>query len=91
MHVAAEVTDGPMKGTEIGIRYWILKDGVWTKANKAVKVGQRLKLDMTIWEKVIAKDGALAQHQIFNDTDQDLLIPIYWVTGGKLAPKEVLK
>ena len=26
MHVAAKVQDGPLKGQEIGIRYWILKD-----------------------------------------------------------------
>ena len=27
MHVSAKVLDGPMKGKEIGIRYWILNGG----------------------------------------------------------------
>jgi len=91
MHVAAVVQDGPMKGKEIGLRYWILHDGAWTKADGKVKPGTTLKLGLQSWDKVIEKDGKLSQHQTFNDTEQDFLVPIYWVVDGALSPKSLVK
>ena len=90
MHVAAQVTKGPMKGKEIGLRYWILNDGKWTKADKQVKVGQTLNLKLIPFTQATSKEKGLGQHQVFDDTEQDLTVPIYWATGGALSPKSVL-
>lgn len=91
LQVAAVVQNGCLKGTEIGIRYWILHKGGWTKADGQIKPGQKLQLDLAHWDQVIAKDGKLSQHMIFNDTGQGLQTPVYWVTGGAVAPGEVLR
>ena len=77
MHVAAKVQDGPLKGQEIGVRYWILKGGEWTKANGKYKKGQKVKVKLVPWMDAI-KDKTLGQHQIFDTTDQDLTTPFYW-------------
>ncbi|GEM_PF-850234 len=90
MHVAAEIADGPHKGKEIGLRYWILHGGQWTKA-LSVKPGTLAKVELTNWDQVIKQDRKLAQHQIFNETDQDFLVPIFWASGGALGPKAVIK
>jgi hypothetical protein len=91
MHVAAVVKTGPLKGKEIGLRYWILHGGSWTKADQVLKVGNDITIEATEWDQVIASDATLSQHQIFNDTEQDFLVPIYWVTGGTLAPSNIIK
>lgn len=90
MHVAAQVTSGPLRGKEIGLRYWILKEGAWTKANRKVRVGQTLKLTLIPFGEATTKDRKLGQHQVFDDTNQDLMIPVYWPTKGPLAPGSVL-
>lgn len=91
IHTSATVAEGPHKGKEIGLRYWILHGGAWTSADKKIKKGQTLKLTLEEWSETIKKDGKLAQHQIFNTTDQDLMVPIYWVTDGQLSAKSLLK
>ena len=90
MHVSAEVLEGPYKGREIGLRYWILHGGSWTDALRA-KPGLEIEVGMSNWDQVIKKDRSLAQHQIFNDTEQDFLIPVFWATGGALSPAALLK
>jgi hypothetical protein len=90
MHVAGVIENGPLKGREIGLRYWILYKGAWTKADKALRIGQTINLTLTHWDTVTAADGSLAQHQIFDDTEQDFDVPIYWVSDGSLAPDSVL-
>jgi len=89
MHVSAEILEGPFKGREIGLRYWVLHGGSWTKAVSA-KTGLEVPVRMRNWDEVIKRERGLAQHQIFNDTDQDFLIPIYWATGGALSPETLI-
>ena len=81
MHVSAKVLDGPLKGQEIGIRYWILNDGAWTKADGKYKAGKKLKVSLIPWSDATAKDRKLGQHQVFDTLDQDLTVPIYWAEG----------
>ena len=90
MHIAVKVLDGPLKGKEVGIRYWILNKGSWTKADKQVKPKQTLKLKLQNWHDVIKKDGKLRQHQTFGDDLQPVGTPILWVTDGPLSPAQVL-
>ena len=91
MHVAAEVVSGPLKGQEIGLRYWILHDGAWTGADGKVRVNQRIRLTAIPFTEATSADRALGQHQVFDDTEQDLTVPIYWVTEGMLSPETLLK
>ena len=83
IHLAATVQDGPLKGQTIGLRYWILQNGEWTKANAALKVGIKRKVKLTPWMDAIKKDGSLAQHQVFDTTDLDLTVPVYWAGDWK--------
>ena len=81
MHVSATVLDGPMKGQEIGIRYWILDGGVLLKADGKYQAGKKLKVSLIPWSDAVAKDGKLGQHQVFDTLEQDLLVPIFWAAG----------
>ena len=78
MHVAAKVLDGPMKGQEIGIRYWILNGGAWTKADGKYKAGKKLKVSLIPGATPLARTRVSAQHQVFDTVEQDLMVPIYW-------------
>ncbi len=90
MHVSAEILEGPFKGREIGLRYWVLHGGRWTQAVRA-KAGLEVPVGLTNWDQVIKQDRSLAQHQIFNDTEQDFLVPVFWATDGALSPDALLK
>jgi len=90
MHVAAVVEDGPLEVRETGLRYWILHDGAWTAADGEVAEGERLELAVRAWRGAIADDEELARHQIFNSTEQDFSVPVFWITGGALAPDRVI-
>ena len=90
MHVSAVAVDGPLAGKEIGLRYWILHKGDWTKADKQVKAGDVLDLTLTPWQQAIKKEGTLSQHLTFDTIMQDFLVPVFWISKGKLAPDQVL-
>ena len=53
MHVSAKVLDGPMKGQEIGIRYWILNGGAWTKADGKYQAGKQFKVSLIPWSDAV--------------------------------------
>ena len=53
-------------------------------ADGKIRPGTTLKLKMRAWDKVTEKDLELAQHQVFNDTEQNFMVPIYWAADGKL-------
>ena len=80
IHLAITVNDGPLKGQEIGLRTWILRGGSWTKTDGSIKVGQKMRLTMTPWSDAIKSDRKLGQHQVFDTVEQDLLVPVYWIS-----------
>ncbi len=91
LHVAAQVTKGPLKGKTIGLRYWILYQGEWTKADLRIRKGQTFSLKLVPWGQVIKKDRNLGQHQVFDTVEQELTVPIYWAVEGALSPAFLLK
>ena len=82
-HAAAQI-DGPLAGKEIGLRYTALtKDG---PGPIAPEVGKEMSLRLFDWDtSVKTVSRSKATWQIFDDTDQDLLVPIFWVDAGPLA------
>ena len=90
MHVAAVATDGPLKDQELGLRYWILHQGAWTKADGMIQVGDTVTLTLTPWQSAIQSDRKLNQHLTFDTVEQEFTVPVFWVSGGKLSPTKVL-
>ncbi len=90
MHVSATIMDGPLKGRVIGLRYWILHDGRWTQADRSIRKGMTMKLTILPWQEAITANRSLAQHQIFDSTDQDLMVPVFWASKGRLGSKTLL-
>jgi len=91
LHASALVMDGPMKGSEIGVRYWAMKDGALVKHIDKLRVGHTFPVALNAWEKTVASDPGLARHMVYDDIEQDLTVPVYWVTRGPLSPDFLLK
>ena len=90
-HAAAKVLDGPLAGREIGIRYTALTKKGWSGAHKVHAVGKQMKLRLHYWDSMM-KEGRGSvrgrnEMEVFDDTNQDLLIPIFWVDAGILRGK----
>ena len=89
-HAAATMLDGPLAGKEIGLRYTALTKRGWTGAYKVHEVGKEMKLRLWHWDtSVKTANRSKSQWQVFDDTDQDLLVPIFWVDAGPLAGKRL--
>ncbi len=91
LHASALIMDGPMKGAEIGVRYWAMKDGALVKHIDKLKVGHTFPVALNAWEKTVESEPGLARHMVYDDIEQDLTIPVYWVTKGPLSPEFLLK
>ena len=55
----------------------------------AIKPGQSMKLTLMPWNEATQQHKGLSNHMVFNDSDQDLLIPIFWVSKGDLSAKSL--
>lgn len=88
-HFPAVVKDGPFAGQEIGIRSWSMVDSELMEPAFAIKKGTKIKVSLMPWEDATKKFKGISQHMVFNDSDQDLLIPIFWISGGKLSAKDL--
>jgi len=91
LHASAQIVDGPMKGQEIGVRYWAMKDGALVKHIDKLKVGHSFPVALNIWEDTVQQDPSLARHMVYDDVEQDLTVPVYWVTKGPLSPEFLLR
>jgi len=91
LHIAAVVEDGPMKGQEIGLRLWVMKDRELIDKVTNLQVGAVGPVVLDTWSNVIRKDRKLGQHMIYNDTDQGLIVPVYFIIGGPLGPEALLE
>ena len=62
--------------------------GRWAPSRDLHEVGKQMKLRLYSWSEYTTKDRRgrnAAQDQVFDDTDQDLLIPIFQVRAGELV------
>jgi hypothetical protein len=91
LHASAVVMSEPGKGTEIGLRYWAMKDGVLVKHIDKLRVGHTFQVSLEPWEKTIERQPGLARHMVYDDVEQDLTVPVFWVTKGSLSPEFLLK
>ena len=89
-HAAAKMVDGPLAGKEIGLRYTALSKRGWSNAHNVHEVGKQFKLRLFHWDTYVKGKGrSRAQMEVFDDTEQDLLVPIFWVDAGALAGKKL--
>ena len=88
-HYPAVVSSGPYKGQEIGIRSWSMYDAQLRDKAFDLKPGTTIRVSVDSMERSDEKTKNLSNHMVFNDSEQDLLIPIFWVTKGPLAPKSL--
>ena len=88
-HFPAIIVDGPFAGQEIGMRSWSMYGGDLRDPAFDIKVGSKLKVTLMPWQEATQKTEGLANHMVFNDSDQDLLIPVFWVSKGKLSAKSL--
>ncbi len=88
-HSAAKIIDGPdvLKGKEIGLRYSAMYKDAWTPQRGKQEVGKKYTLRIHYWPEMVKNPRRrnLAQVEVFDDTDQDLLIPIFWTQAGELS------
>ena len=98
-HAAVKVVDGPMAGKEIGIRYPALgkrawQEGKWLASRDLHEVGKQMKLRMHYLPSYLAQSGSnrgKSTWEVFDDTEQDLMIPIFYVIAGELVGKSIPK
>ena len=90
-HAAVQAIDGPLAGQELGIRYTALNrflkrkhPGKWHESRDIHAVGKTMKLRLLTWSGV---NPQLRQAEVFDDTDQDLLVPIFIVQSGAIINK----
>ena len=88
-HSAATIIDGPQEliGQEIGLRYAALFKDEWTPQKTKQQAGKDYRLRIHYWPEMLKVKGnqRRGQIEVFDDTDQDLLIPIFWVHAGALS------
>ena len=92
-HAAARAIDGPLAGQEIGIRYPALnryltrkKPGEWHPSRDLHGVG-KFKLRLLTWSQTTAN---IKQAEVFDDTEQDLLVPIFFVEAGRPGQRQII-
>lgn len=90
-HSAATVVGGPYDGKVIGVRYWVMLGSQLVQTAGTIKPGQTFQVTLEPWDLTVRRDGALGRHMVYDDTDQDLTVPIFWVKDGPLSPEVVLK
>ena len=95
MQVAAEIVSGPMQGTKIGLRFEAMHDGKLAKLfarksnARARLVGTEVNMNLTPWDVAINNEPLLGTTMIYDETDLDLLAPIFWITGGPLQRSKI--
>jgi hypothetical protein len=90
MHNSAVIVGGPRDGEEIGVRYWAMRDGHAIRTAGRVRPGHTFVATLQPWRDAIRANGKLAQHMVFDDVEQDLLIPVYWIKKGPLDPAHLI-
>lgn len=88
-HTAAVVTEGPkpLIGQTVGVRFWTMADRELIEKAGAVKPGDTFTVTLHDWMAVIDAAPKLAEHMVYDDTDLDLAVPVFWVTEGPLSGK----
>ncbi len=86
-HFPAKIKSGPFAGQEIGIRSWSMVDSTLMEPAFAIKPGTKIQVTLLPWQEATQKNKGISQHMVFNDSDQDLLIPVFWISAGALSPK----
>ena len=81
--------DGPLAGQEDRLAIPLDEEGM-DRAYKAHEVGKEMSLRLFDWDTSVKTVNQIKGHsQVFDDTDQDLLVPIFWVDAGPLAGKRL--
>lgn len=90
IQVAAQITSGPQQGQQVAIRFWAMKDRQRIAAAQNIPVGTTLELGLQPWQQALQADASIGEHQIFDDTNVPLTVPVYWVIDGEWSPAAVL-
>lgn len=89
-HTACVIVGGPYDGQEIGVRSWTMFDSKLLPAPGNLKVGQTLNVTLEPWDLASRNVAGISSHMVYNETNQDLLVPVFWISRGDLAPDKVL-
>jgi len=88
MQAEGLIVEGPLAGTTVGLRHEVMHKGrlakKFEKGGQPRFLGQEVNLRLVPWQIATQKDPQLGTIMVYDDTDLDLMAPIYWVEQGPL-------
>lgn len=93
MLAEAEIIEGPLAGTIIGIRHEVMHKGrlskQFEKGGHPRIVNQVVNMRLMPWDMAVDQTPELASTMVYDDIDLDLMAPIFWPTHGPLNQKRM--
>lgn len=88
MQAEAEIVEGPLAGKKVALRHEVMHEKVLAKAFEKGGRPRILKkvvnMRLVPWDQAVKNDPKLGTTMVYDDTDLDLDVPIFWVAKGPL-------